>query len=327
MMLSFALTLCSTLTSDPDSMLARMFSGALDSARDAQGRVFIDRDGFLFHIILHWLRDRSYDQLPSTHQQLQAPARECNFYQLAGLKAVVASRAPTSQSHAESVQFMQSQVHAALNEYLQSADWKQLTLAGWQKHVLELRNSLKAVRMDDALLAQLTVYERELAGMLQLCKPLWDAFCSRHPALRGNCEPATEDAPVMALEQAICKRYDAARQLRAAVGKAAAADASMSPLNEALTAKFRVPGPQTATFDCTVPISLEAEQQCVWCGGPNTGYFMKLVAATARIDEALLVRLPPLTRDGVIDKHQHSQCASQVLRTSYSAWEQPPNDH
>jgi BTB/POZ domain len=325
-MLSFALILCSTLTSDPDSMLARMFDGALDSAKDAQGRVFIDRDGSFFHIILHWLRDGSY-QLPSTHQQLQALARECDFYQLAGLRAVVASRAPTSPSHADSVQLMKLEVHAALEEYLQSADWKQLTLVGWQKHALELRNSLKAVRMEGALLVQLNAYENELTGVLQRCKPLWDAFCNCHPALRSSCKPATEDAPVMALEQAICKRHDATRKLLAAVSGGTVADPSVSSLNERLSAKFRVDGPKAASFDCTVPISSEAEQECVWCGGPQTGYAMTFIAATACIDEALQVRLPPLTLVGVIDKRQHSQCGSQVLSTSYSTWEEPPNDH
>jgi BTB/POZ domain len=71
-------------------MLARMFSGQLDSATDAHGRVFIDRDGALFATVLEYLRNAGY-QLPSsmTQGQLQALRREADFFQLCGLQAAV----------------------------------------------------------------------------------------------------------------------------------------------------------------------------------------------------------------------------------------------
>jgi BTB/POZ domain len=71
----------SALTGDAASMLARMFGdGALQSARDSRGRVFIDRDGSLFSFILQWLRDR---RIPPhlTASQLQALRIEADFHQ------------------------------------------------------------------------------------------------------------------------------------------------------------------------------------------------------------------------------------------------------
>jgi BTB/POZ domain len=80
----------STLTSEPDSMLARMFNGQLDSATDAHGRVFIDRDGSLFATVLEYLRNADYELPDSVAKgQLQALRREADFFQLRGLKAAV----------------------------------------------------------------------------------------------------------------------------------------------------------------------------------------------------------------------------------------------
>jgi BTB/POZ domain len=72
-------------------MLVRMFGGTIDSARDAQGRVFIDRDGTHFSIILQWLRNGPSFKLSNSlsEDQLHDLQLECDFYQLDGLKELI----------------------------------------------------------------------------------------------------------------------------------------------------------------------------------------------------------------------------------------------
>lgn len=50
-------TSLTTLTSEPGSMLAAMFSGRHELEKDDEGRVFIDRDPKAFGVILDWLRN------------------------------------------------------------------------------------------------------------------------------------------------------------------------------------------------------------------------------------------------------------------------------
>jgi BTB/POZ domain len=96
----------STLTSVPESMLARMFNGAIDSSRDAAGRVFIDRDGAAFATILKWLRGGCAFKLPahiaSNEDYLYTLEQEADFYQFTALKEIA--------SHAMSVYRPQQEV-------------------------------------------------------------------------------------------------------------------------------------------------------------------------------------------------------------------------
>lgn len=73
-----------TLRQDPDSMLARMFSGhELSLTRDAQGNIFIDRDGTHFRYILNYLRSGHVPNLPpAVRKELLI---EADFYQIRGL--------------------------------------------------------------------------------------------------------------------------------------------------------------------------------------------------------------------------------------------------
>ena len=58
-----------TLCSDPNSMLAAMFSGRHNVIKDEEGRYFIDRDGTHFRYILNYLRDGN-TYIPFDNQQL-----------------------------------------------------------------------------------------------------------------------------------------------------------------------------------------------------------------------------------------------------------------
>jgi nitrate/nitrite-specific signal transduction histidine kinase len=64
-------TSVTTLMTEPDSMLAAMFSGRHELEKDDDGRVFIDRDGELFKYVLQFLRDGELDvsQLPTGVKQ------------------------------------------------------------------------------------------------------------------------------------------------------------------------------------------------------------------------------------------------------------------
>ncbi len=75
-------TSISTLTST-ESMLSAMFSGRFELHRQADGSVFIDRDGRLFVHVLNWLRDRSLPAASSLSRDERAALRtEANFYHL-----------------------------------------------------------------------------------------------------------------------------------------------------------------------------------------------------------------------------------------------------
>ncbi|BFZ24682.1 hypothetical protein BsWGS_27722 [Bradybaena similaris] len=76
-----------TLTRDADSMLAAMFGGRHHVAQEADGTVFIDRDGTHFRYILNYLRDGGVNQdgLPRDRQVLKELRNEAVYYQLNGL--------------------------------------------------------------------------------------------------------------------------------------------------------------------------------------------------------------------------------------------------
>ncbi|XP_069129176.1 uncharacterized protein [Argopecten irradians] len=73
-----------TLTQDPESMLAAMFSGRHNICTETDGTVFIDRDGTHFRYILNYLRDGrlNTDGLPRNRQVLRELRNEATYYQL-----------------------------------------------------------------------------------------------------------------------------------------------------------------------------------------------------------------------------------------------------
>ena len=90
-------TTLSTLTRYPESMLGAMFSGRHELPPDEEGRVFIDRDGTHFRVILNFLRTGCLD-VPHSDQAAKELKRELEYYQLPNdgiLHPRSTSRAPT----------------------------------------------------------------------------------------------------------------------------------------------------------------------------------------------------------------------------------------
>lgn len=78
-------TTLSTLTKNPESMLAAMFSGRHGLSKDAKGRHFIDRDGELFRFVLNFLRDSTLI-VPSDNTVLLGELlKEAEYFQLHAL--------------------------------------------------------------------------------------------------------------------------------------------------------------------------------------------------------------------------------------------------
>ena len=73
-----------TLTKDPNSMLAAMFSGKFDTKPAEDGAFFIDRDGTHFRFILNYLRTGKLN-LPEGATFLKELAEEAEFYQIQGI--------------------------------------------------------------------------------------------------------------------------------------------------------------------------------------------------------------------------------------------------
>ena len=73
-----------TLTKDPDSMLAAMFSGKFEMKPSEDGTFFIDRDGTHFRFILNYLRNGELilPEGATCHKELEAEAK---FYQIQGI--------------------------------------------------------------------------------------------------------------------------------------------------------------------------------------------------------------------------------------------------
>ena len=90
-----------TLTKDPNSMLAAMFSGRFDMKPSEDGSFFIDRDGTHFRFILNFLRTGKLT-LPKGGTFTEELEEEVEFYQIQGLIDAL-RHANNSTSFAESV--------------------------------------------------------------------------------------------------------------------------------------------------------------------------------------------------------------------------------
>ena len=80
----FFTTSIQTLTKDPNSMLAAMFSGKFEMKPCEDGSFFIDRDGTHFRFILNYLRTGELT-LPKGITFLEELLKEAEFYQIQGM--------------------------------------------------------------------------------------------------------------------------------------------------------------------------------------------------------------------------------------------------
>ena len=78
-----------TLTKDPQSMLATMFSGRHSVMKEEDGSYFIDRDGTHFRYILNYLRDGGFKDGLLPGDILMELQTEAEYYQLSGLVALL----------------------------------------------------------------------------------------------------------------------------------------------------------------------------------------------------------------------------------------------
>ena len=82
-----------TLTRDPNSMLAAMFSGKFEMKPSEDGSFFIDRDGTYFRFILNYLRNGELI-LPDSATFLKELEAEAKFYQVQGILDELQRTAP-----------------------------------------------------------------------------------------------------------------------------------------------------------------------------------------------------------------------------------------
>jgi len=77
-------TTLTTLTADPNSMLAAMFSGRFQVEKNEEGCIFIDRDGQYFHHILNWLRNGYIPHIDAPAEK-ESVLIEARYYQINSL--------------------------------------------------------------------------------------------------------------------------------------------------------------------------------------------------------------------------------------------------
>ena len=117
-----------TLTKDPNSMLAAMFSGKFDMKPSEDGSFFIDRDGTHFRFILNFLRTGKLT-LPEGATCTKELEEEAKFYQIHGLIDALRPAKLTVKACMEDEPFRESTI-------LRNVDHRKI-LKGWLTEVLE----------------------------------------------------------------------------------------------------------------------------------------------------------------------------------------------
>ena len=114
-----------TLTKDPDSMLAVMFSGKFEVKPSEDGTFFIDRDGKHFRFILNYLRDGELI-VPEGATFLKELEAEAKFYQIKGLLRELKDK--IQECFEKSVILMNEEHRSTLKAWLppQDGKWKLL---------------------------------------------------------------------------------------------------------------------------------------------------------------------------------------------------------
>ncbi|KAL0019869.1 hypothetical protein WJX79_004739 [Trebouxia sp. C0005] len=178
------LTSHSTLTRDPNSMLARMFTETIPpSCQDKNGHYIIDRDGDTFKYILNYLRDGSC-VFPVNYYTRAELLREADYYQLAGLSQQL--RRTTTDLNSTS-----SSAAAAL--LVPDASSQKLMVLESLRSEAGIENIAAAER---ALLA--VAY-----GTDDVCVMAKAALAAKYEHMNSrvlNCFPFAEDTKVVAME-------------------------------------------------------------------------------------------------------------------------------
>ena len=81
-------TSLSTLTSNTESILHKMFEGSFSMKPGKDGSYFIDRSGEYFKHILHYLRNNKLC-IPNDAHLIDQLLLECDFYQLSSMKSAL----------------------------------------------------------------------------------------------------------------------------------------------------------------------------------------------------------------------------------------------
>ena len=116
-----------TLTKDPNSMLAAMFSGMFEMKANEDGAFFIDRDGTHFRFILNYLRNGELI-LPDGATFLKELEAEAKFYQIQGILDELKPKAP--KNFEESVILTNEEHQSKLNGWLPQYDKWHLLFRG-----------------------------------------------------------------------------------------------------------------------------------------------------------------------------------------------------
>ena len=127
-------TTIQTLTKDPNSMLAAMFSGMFEMQPSEDGAFFFDRDGTHFRFILNYLRTGKLT-LPEGATFLKELEEEAEFYQIQGIIDALRPPKPPVLPGEPAEQFNETILlitvfEGYLKPYMKNEEYRQ-ALIGW----------------------------------------------------------------------------------------------------------------------------------------------------------------------------------------------------